>query len=63
MSKREAMRRALWGGVFLIGLGIILLTNLNWATVLILIGALLIADGVIKYYLPEGEREEIEKEK
>mgnify|MGYP005641079009 CR=1 FL=1 len=57
-NNKSIIKRALWGGVFLIGLGIIFLADLPWESILILLGAIILLDGLIRYYLGEkrGER-------
>lgn len=47
---KEAVRRILWGGLFFIGIGIILLADLHWASILILVGLIFTLDGLIRYY-------------
>jgi len=54
--RANVLRKRLWGGVFLIGLGIILLAGLHWASILILLGVISVIDGFIRYYFEEKEK-------
>lgn len=56
-NEKNVFRRILWGGVFLIGLGVILLADLPWSSILILTGLIVIAEGVIRL-IRESEGEE-----
>jgi len=49
----SVLRKRLLGGIFLIGLGVILVKGLHWATILILLGAIFVIDGVTRYYFEE----------
>ena len=58
MSKvnMDVFKRILWGGVFFIGVGIILLADLPWESILILLGVIFLLDGLIRYYFEERGR-------
>ena len=64
MSKEREetlLRRILWGGVFIIGVGVILLADLPWESILILFGLVVLAEGVMRYYFESLEGKTVEE--